>query len=149
MHLNTHPGFQGAASALALITAALLWIIWGHQYPRIVVFLIIGGIGGLADTGIGRFIHSIIAPVFGWIDHLTRIWVGSGIAFGIAIWVAAVTFIHVKEQKIEDTTLYLAAAFTVTVTFIPGLLGEILVGVLAFCANIIGLVFYWPFHGHF
>jgi hypothetical protein len=149
--VNTHPAFQAPAALLALAAAGLLWFPGRQRYPRLILFFVIAGVGGLVDLGLGFVsgIHGAITGLFHYVDDHTHAWVGSGVTFIAVVVLAVIVTLHVINASINEKTLAAGAGVALTASFVPGILGEALLGLVALCVNLSGQLFYWPFHGHF
>jgi hypothetical protein len=146
--LPQHPNFTITASLLALLSAALIWFPGRQRWPRVVVFLIIGGVGGLAASKVGQWARHGVA----WVEHAINNLIGAlfGVAVAWLIALAAVAFVaaHLYHKTINRGTLAYSAAVPLTVTLVPGAIGTLLISAAGLVTWVCGWVFYYAFHPH-
>lgn len=138
MHPTAVSAFTAGAGLLCLVVAALIWFVGDRHTPRVVAFLVLAGSTLLLNNPIGRWLHSTTA----WANDEIGRWVGDW--FGVAILaiagiVAAYMFaVHVWKRRVDEHTLLSAAALPLTVSAIPGPIGDVLSKIVFGLGNVVG-----------
>jgi hypothetical protein len=143
--MNTHPGATLAASLLALVFAALIWTVGRQRWPRTVVALIVAGVGGLTNTTAGAYARRGVDAGEAALGHLLGTLFGYAFPGIVAIVAIAVVGFHWHHKTISRWTLAAAALVPLTVTFVPGTAGNILVAAVGLLTDAAGWVFYLVF----
>jgi hypothetical protein len=143
--LFSHPGYTLTTSLLALVFAALIWTAGRQKWPRAVVILIIAGVGGLLATTAGRWAYHLVARLESGAGHVTGALFGVVFPGVIAIVLAAVVGFHLHHNQVGRGTLAAAVGLPLTAGFVPGVLGTILVGFVAFLTQALGQLGYLMF----
>lgn len=142
-----HPGYTLTTSLIALVLAALIWngTVGRQRWPRVVVVLVIAGVGGLMTTPAGRWAYHLIARLESGANHLTGALFGVVFPGVIAIVLAVVVGFHLHHKNVGRGTLAAAVGLPLTVGFVPGVLGTFLGGFVAFLTQAVGQVGYLVF----
>ena len=117
--MNAHPGYTVTASLLALVFAALIWTVGRQRWPRVVVLLVITGVGGLTNTTAGGYAHRAVVAGETWMGNVTGYLFGVVFAGIIAIVCAAVVGFHLHHKTVGRTTLIAAGTLPLTATLCP------------------------------
>lgn len=144
--MNAHPGYTVAAGVVCLVLAGLIWLPGRERWPRIAVVLVIAGIGSILTTKAGQWARDGVMWLEGQINR------GLGDLFGVTLaWVLALVAIvivgfHLHHRTVSRSTLAYAAAVPLTVTLVPGVIGEILIAAVGALSWGAGWLFYLAFH---
>lgn len=143
MHGTLFHAITASASVLSLVIAALMW--WGgdQQWPRTTTFFLLGGVGGLAGTLLGEYVHRAITAVYGAAGHVAGIVLDitlGGLAACIGIGLAGYVGLRLHRKKVSDRTLLAAAILPWTTPFVPGVVGSVLMFAVSAPAAVIGAV---------
>lgn len=140
-----HPEWTLAASLLALVFAGLIWTVGRQRWPRTVVILILAGTGGLLATTAGRYALHGVARFENVAGHVTGALFGVVFPGIVAIVLATVVGFHLHHKNVGRGTLAAAGGLPLTASFVPGVVGTVIVGVVAFLTQFIGWVGYLLF----
>lgn len=121
--------FAGGVSAtvglLCLVAAALMWTICRRWQPRVIVFLILTGMFGLAGSTFGGWVRTAVAWADRLVGRMTGQMTGVVITGLIALIALVVVVAHLWFGTVSRTTLIAALVLPVVVTTIPGVVGDV------------------------
>lgn len=144
--MNAHPAYTVAAGLVCLIFAGLIWLPGRERWPRTAVLLVIAGVGSLLTTVAGHWAREGVMWTESQINRGLGQLFGVSLAWAVALIAIALVGFHLHHRTVSRSTLAYAAAVPLTVTLVPGVLGEVLsfmVGALTWGA---GWLFYLAFH---
>jgi hypothetical protein len=128
---------SGAVGLICLVAALLMWTVGNRQLPIVIVCLVITGMAGILNTGVGGWIRTGV----NWLNTgITKIAGTLGMPITLGLAAAALTFIvvaHVIQGEVEDKTLLMAGALPAVAGAIPGVVGSVITGALSLLTSVV------------
>jgi len=132
-------GVSGTVGLICLVAAALMWTVGKRHTPRLIVALLITGVVGILGTPVGGWLRRAV----GWVDTMTGTVTGRltgtvvvGLVAAIALYVLVV---HVGiRKKVTDKTLIAATVVPVSISTVPGPIGDVTTWVLGALTGAVG-----------
>lgn len=128
---------SGSVGLICLGAALLMWTVGNQQLPIVIVCLVITGVAGILNTGVGGWIRTGV----NWVNTgISKIAGTLGLPLTLGAIAAALTYIvvvHMLKDRIADKTLLMAGVLPAVAGAIPGVVGTVITGALSLLTSIV------------